>query len=190
MRFLHALIRQTLYEGIPAIRQAACTGGSGTCSPRARTRTPTPSPTISGGGGRAHAERALAHASDPRQPLALIAGHRLLGELDTAAGDREAAARHLRDALALADACRSPHERALTLLAMADLQTANGEREEAARLLDEVRATCESLGDRLTFARVGALAEHSPPCRLPSPRRVPPGCRPVRRRYCGWSRRG
>jgi len=32
------------------------------------------------------AEQALAHATDPRQPLALLAAHRLLGELDTDAG--------------------------------------------------------------------------------------------------------
>ena len=37
---------------------------------------------------RAHSDatRALAQASDPRQPLALLAAHRLLGELDTVAG--------------------------------------------------------------------------------------------------------
>ena len=42
------------------------------------------------GGERAlalqHAEQALAHAGDPHQPLALLAAHRLLGELDTDAG--------------------------------------------------------------------------------------------------------
>ena len=42
---------------------------------------------------RDHAAQALAHASAPRQPLALLAAHRLLGELATAAGDHDAAAR-------------------------------------------------------------------------------------------------
>ena len=39
-----------------------------------------------------HAERALAHATEPRQPLALLAAHRLLGELDTEAGRYDDAA--------------------------------------------------------------------------------------------------
>ena len=42
-----------------------------------------------------HAECALAYASEPRQPLALLAAHRLLGELDTAEGRYDDAARHL-----------------------------------------------------------------------------------------------
>ena len=43
-----------------------------------------------------HAERALAHATEPRQPLALLAAHRLLGELDTDAGRYDDAARPSR----------------------------------------------------------------------------------------------
>src|SRR5262249_39565709 len=63
-------------------------------------------------------EQALRHASDPRQPLALLAAHRLLGALATEGGQYDDAARHLDAALALADACQAPYERALTLLAM------------------------------------------------------------------------
>ena len=48
---------------------------------------------------RDHAERALAHATEPRQPLALIAAHRLLGELDTDTGRFDIAQEHL-DAIA------------------------------------------------------------------------------------------
>ena len=70
---------------------------------------------------RDHAARALAHATAPRQPLALLAAHRTLGVLATDAGDRAAAEEHLAAALALADACRAPYERALTLLAAAEL---------------------------------------------------------------------
>ncbi len=43
---------------------------------------------------RHHAEQALAHASDPRQPLALIAVHRFLGQLDTEEQQFDAAADH------------------------------------------------------------------------------------------------
>ena len=39
--------------------------------------------------------QALAHATEPRQPLALLAAHRLLGELDTDAGRYADAATHL-----------------------------------------------------------------------------------------------
>ncbi len=66
-----------------------------------------------------HANQALAHATEPRQPLALLAAHRLLGELATDAGHYGDATTHLDAALALADACAVPFERALTLLALA-----------------------------------------------------------------------
>src|SRR5262249_56846691 len=68
-------------------------------------------------GARDHAERALAHATAPRQPLALIAAHRMLGILETDAGRASDAEGHFSHALALADACRAPYERALTLIA-------------------------------------------------------------------------
>ncbi|HEX6737670.1 MAG TPA: AAA family ATPase, partial [Vicinamibacteria bacterium] len=88
---------------------------------------------------REHAARALAHATEPRQPLALLAAHRMLGELDAALDRPAEAAVHLEQALALAGACAAPYERALTLLALAELRGAAGERAEARALLDEVR---------------------------------------------------
>ncbi|MHB8646217.1 MAG: AAA family ATPase [Thermomicrobiales bacterium] len=105
-----------------------------------------------------HAERALAHASEPRQPLALLAAHRLLGELDTDAGRDDAAATHLAASLALAEACAAPYERALTLLAMAEFHAATGENAAARLLLDEVRAICTPLGAKPALARTDALA--------------------------------
>lgn len=105
-----------------------------------------------------HAERALAHASEPRQPLALLAAHRLLGVLDTAAGRYEDAAAHLDDALALADACAARYERALTLLARAELRAAIGSKDDARALLDEVRTICTPLGAAPALARADALA--------------------------------
>lgn len=56
---------------------------------------------------REHAEQALAHATAPRQPLALHGAHRTLGILDTEASNGAAAAERFAKALALADACRS-----------------------------------------------------------------------------------
>jgi DNA-binding CsgD family transcriptional regulator len=107
---------------------------------------------------RERAERALAIASEPRQPLALLAAHRTLGEFDTGAGDHTAAYAHLDTALALADACRAPFERALTLLAHAELHIATGRTEEARGVLDEVRTICTPLGTRPALAHADALA--------------------------------
>ncbi len=105
----------------------------------------------------AHAERALTYATDPRQPLALIAAHRLLGELGTDAGRFADAATHLDASVALADACHAPYERALTLLAMAERRAATGEIETARTLLAEVKAICEPLGATPTLTRADAL---------------------------------
>ncbi len=58
------------------------------CRPRSgrgclRSGRSTTTPTVTMTQARTLAEQALAHASDPRQPLALIAVHRFLGQLDT-----------------------------------------------------------------------------------------------------------
>jgi DNA-binding CsgD family transcriptional regulator len=105
-----------------------------------------------------YAERALAVASDPRQPLALLQAHRLLGELDTEAGRYDDAYGHFDAALALADACEAPYERALTLLALVALRAATDERDEAMHLLDAIRAICEPLGAKPALARADILA--------------------------------
>ncbi len=107
---------------------------------------------------REHAERALAHATEPRQPLALLAAQRLLGELDTDTGRYEEAATHLDASLALATACEAPYERALTLLAMAERHAATGDTERARTLLAGVRAICQPLGAKPALARADALA--------------------------------
>jgi tetratricopeptide (TPR) repeat protein len=105
-----------------------------------------------------HAESALSNASEPRQPLALLQAHRLLGELDTEAGRYADAEAHLRASLTLAEACEAPYERALTLLAMAELRAAMHESAEAIGLVEEVRTICEPLGAKPALARADALA--------------------------------
>jgi len=118
------------------------------------------------------AECALAHATEPRQPLALLAAHRLLGELDTDAGAHKEAGRHLGTSLALTDACQAPYERALTLLAMAEMERATGDRDAARALLDAVKAICEPLGAASALARVAALAgrmDTAPPAAVAYP---------------------
>jgi predicted ATPase/DNA-binding CsgD family transcriptional regulator len=112
------------------------------------------------------AREALELATEPRQPLALLAAQRCLGERQLAAGRFTAAAEHLDEALALATACAVPYERALTLLALAELRAAAGRPDEALALLDEARAICALLDAAPALARAGALAR-----RLGAPRR-------------------
>jgi DNA-binding CsgD family transcriptional regulator len=107
---------------------------------------------------RDHAGRALARASEPRQPLALLAAHRALGELATFAGDHAEAATHIDAALTLADACGAPYERALTLLALAELRVAERKPALAGKPLDEARAILTPLEAVPALARADALA--------------------------------
>jgi DNA-binding CsgD family transcriptional regulator len=104
------------------------------------------------------AGRALARAQDPRQPLALLAAHRLLGELAVDARRPGTARAHLDAALALAEACAAPYERALTLLARAACRGAARDRAAALADLDEVRAICRQLGAVPALARADALS--------------------------------
>jgi DNA-binding CsgD family transcriptional regulator len=118
---------------------------------------------------RQHAEEGLAHAAAPRQPLALLAAHRLLGELATDAGRLADAAHHLDASLALADACAAPYERALTMLALAELRTAAGDAGEARTLLAAARATFVALGAQPALARADALAARLDASQVTSP---------------------
>ncbi len=109
------------------------------------------------------ARRALALATTPRQPLVLIAAHRLLGELNTERGRYADADGHLDEAATLADACGVPYEQALTLLARAELRAAMSDRATALTLLEETRAICTSLGARPALLRAELLAAHLTP---------------------------
>jgi len=124
----------------------------------------------SGNSEEAHrrAEQALAQASEPRQPLALLAAHRLLGELGSAGGRYDDAASHLDDALQLADACAAPYERALTLLAVAELRLAEGYDTTVPTVLEEARGICSDLGAARALARADALAARTPGGRRPA----------------------
>jgi len=106
----------------------------------------------------AHAKQAHAHASAPRQPLALLAAHRLLGELATGAGRLVEARAHLEAALTLAAACAAPYERALTMLSLAAWHGAQGARAAARALVDEARTICAPLGAAPALAQSDHLA--------------------------------
>jgi DNA-binding CsgD family transcriptional regulator/tetratricopeptide (TPR) repeat protein len=104
------------------------------------------------------AAEAVTLATEPHQPLALLAAHRLLGEIATETGQWGRAQSHLHESLRLADACAAPFERALTLIALAELRAVEDKRAEAIRLLTETRAIGQPLGAAPLLARVDALA--------------------------------
>ena len=96
--------------------------------------------------------------AEPRQPLALLAAHRLLGELDTDAGRYEDAARHLDDIARPRGACAAPYERALTLLAMAELRAATGEVTTRSDCSTRCTPSATPLGAKPALARADAVA--------------------------------
>jgi DNA-binding CsgD family transcriptional regulator len=122
---------------------------------------------------REHGTLAVALATEPRQPLTLLAAHRLLGELATETGRWEEADEHLQESLALADACAAPFERAMTLVILAELRTAEDNHTEAIRLLAEVRAIGQPLKAAPLLARADALEAQL--AARPAPVEVGPG---------------
>jgi DNA-binding CsgD family transcriptional regulator len=128
---------------------------------------------------RDHAIRALASATQLRQPLVLLAAHRLLGEIATVSGDAEMAGTHLAEALALAEACAAPYDRALIGLAQAEWHIAMGKFAEAGAAIADARAICTSLQATRALARAdrvqAALAAHLPPACSPQHARRPDG---------------
>jgi len=108
---------------------------------------------------RKFANQALAHATDPRQPLALVAVHRFLGRLDTIDKRVADAEAHLHESLELADACAAPFERALTLLEIAALRLSQRRIDEAIVILADVQAICQPLEARPTLERVETLRQ-------------------------------
>jgi DNA-binding NarL/FixJ family response regulator len=116
-----------------------------------------------------HARRALAHASQPHQPLALLTAHRLLGELETDVGHVDQAQTHLSEALVLAESSRAVYERALTLLAMAALEIAVASGEAAMRQIEAARAILGPLRALPALARADRLADRARPMRAVPP---------------------
>jgi hypothetical protein len=106
---------------------------------------------------RERAATALARASEPRQPLALLRIHRFLGQLALEDGRADESAQQLAASHELAETCRFPFERALTLLVEAELHAASGDPATAHALLDAARTVCEPLGARPTLERIAEL---------------------------------
>jgi DNA-binding CsgD family transcriptional regulator len=108
---------------------------------------------------RQHAEAALELATEPRQPLALLAAYRLLGELATDSGRLPEAREHIEKPLALARACEAPYERALTLISKGRLLAVQGRQGEARETLEEAREICVPLQADPALERASGLEE-------------------------------
>ena len=108
---------------------------------------------------RQHAEAALGLATEPRQPLALLAAHRCMGDLAIDSGQFSEATEHIEKSLALAKACETPYERALTLISRARLLAARGNTHEASAVMEEVRGICGPLEAGPALVRVEELEE-------------------------------
>jgi DNA-binding CsgD family transcriptional regulator len=105
------------------------------------------------------AARAVALASEPRQPPLLLAAHRLAGELALDLERLADAERHLAEALAIAETIGARFDRALTLLALARLRAEGGRVDEAARWLAEAAAVFGALAAGPALSRAEALRE-------------------------------
>jgi DNA-binding CsgD family transcriptional regulator len=105
------------------------------------------------------AERAVALARSPRQPLTLLAALRHLGELACAMRDHAEAATHLDESLQLADLCAVPYERALTLLAQAELLAAGRSAFAALGAARQAQAIFAALAAAPALLRVERLLE-------------------------------
>ena len=106
---------------------------------------------------RSVATDAVALATSPEQPLTTLASQRLLGELDTEAGDMAGAEAHLVASLDLARRCEAPFQQALTLTALAEVRVAAGAREAARALIDEARSILVPLGARPALAKADTV---------------------------------
>jgi DNA-binding CsgD family transcriptional regulator/tetratricopeptide (TPR) repeat protein len=126
---------------------------------------------------RQHAVRARALASEPRQPLVLLAVERILGVLAMRDGRADDAERHLSESLNLAERCAAPFERALTLIAQAALRMTTGQPAEAQTLLEAAREIALGLDAHPTLERIkqmevsiGSLRSMTPSGSVLSPR--------------------
>jgi DNA-binding CsgD family transcriptional regulator len=115
------------------------------------------------------AQDALDLATEPRQPLAMLAACRRLGRICIDAQRYADALRWLDQALGLADMVAAPLERAAVLTDLAEVRLASEQAQQAESLLDEARTLATGLGAQPLMATVskleaqlGAAVETSP----------------------------
>lgn len=102
---------------------------------------------------------AVSLASEPDQPLVRLGALRLLGEIETARGEYEAADSCLVRSLDLATVCEAPFERALTLIDLAELRHVTGDRAATIDLLTEAQKIAMPLGAVHALARIETLLQ-------------------------------
>lgn len=101
-----------------------------------------------------YAAEALAHASDPRQPLVMLRAHRLLGKLKSSHGEHASAAAHFDESLRLASMCQAPYEQAMTEMALAEHKIRERQTDEAEALLLKVEAVLRALRAAPALGRI------------------------------------
>ncbi len=121
------------------------------------------------------AERAMQLALEPRQPIALLAATRLAGELNLEVGKTTEALATLYDALAIADACAAPYERALTLISLAEAMIATRDRKGVNAALAEAQAICAGLGALPALARIDRITARLADAERPAKDQPGPG---------------
>ena len=94
---------------------------------------------------RASVRDALEVASDPEQPIVLIAAYRLLGDLEAGAGNVADARTWLETSLDLAAACQLPSEQALSQTSLVSLLTESNEPERAMHHFELAMSIVEQL---------------------------------------------
>lgn len=93
-----------------------------------------------------HATESLTLASQPRQPLVMLAAHLLLADIQLAKSGGPSVEGHLNTALSLADACQAPFERARVLSSMARHELSRNNLSLAATRAREALAIGKRLG--------------------------------------------
>jgi DNA-binding CsgD family transcriptional regulator len=105
-----------------------------------------------------HSLRALELATAPRQPLVLLAAHRLCGRIASLQGRFDDAESEFSAALQIADACEAPFERALIFVLLAESRLAAGALDDVRMLLDEARSILGPLNAHVALNFVDSLA--------------------------------
>lgn len=124
----------------------------------------------SGDRAAAHAlaSNALNLASTPRQPLAMLTAHRLLGQICGQMRWYDDALNHLSAARQLAVRCDAPWEQAVTAIALADVLHESGRSADVEPLLSEAREFATHLGATPILTRADALSQRLAEQRLPT----------------------
>ena len=105
-----------------------------------------------------HARRALNHALQPRQPLAIIASRRVLADLALARGDAGVAEGQLGLALELARNSQAPYEEALTQLSRAEVALHCGDLKLGLKLAAEAAEVFRGLNAALALTRANEIS--------------------------------